>query len=61
MQKHDSLRALAQAKASAQEPNQALARLKARSFGKPTPIVAARATTAVPEPLQGSNPKPLVR
>lgn len=61
MQKHDSLRSLAQAKASAQAPNQALARLKARSFGKPAPVTAARGTAEVPEPLQGSNPKPLVR
>jgi hypothetical protein len=59
MQKTDHLRALTQAKASA-APNQTLARLKARSLGKPTPVTSAR-PAEVPEPLQGSNPKPLVR
>lgn len=60
MQKTDRLRTLAQAKASAQAPNQTLARLKARSLGRPTPVTSAR-PPEVPEPLQGSNPKPLVR
>jgi hypothetical protein len=61
MQKTDHLRTLAQARASAQAPNQTLARLKARSFGKPTPVTIVPPTVEVPEPLQGSSPKPLVR
>lgn len=61
MQKTDHLRTLAQARASAQAPNQTLARLKARSMGKPMHVTSARPAVEVPEPLQGSSPKPLVR
>lgn len=61
MHKTDHLRRHAQARASGQAPNQTLARLKARSLGKLPPVTSAAAAVEVPEPLQGSNQKPLVR
>ncbi len=61
MHKTDSLWAAAQARASRQAPNQTLARLKARSLGKPMPVTGGPAAVEVPEPIQGSNQKPLVR
>ncbi len=62
MQKTDPMRAQAQARASAQALNPTLARLKARSLGKSGPAVRAPSPAVeVPEPIQGSSPKPLVR